>query len=117
MFLFPFVILALVLTLIGIPAIPLAAIVLAFGLFFGYVAAGRLVGERAIASLNGIESSPVVDTIVGLVILGLVGIVPILGGLIQGTAAVIGLGAVLTTKFGTGNPWFKKRARLAEGVA
>ena len=98
----------LAVTLIGIPLIPL------WGLF--YVAAG-VMGHAAIAVLAGDKVAKLANTsmttflkvIVGALVIALLGWVPGMGVVVAIAVAVIGLGAVLDTRFGTNKPWFPPR--------
>lgn len=91
----------LVIICIGIPvAVLLALAAVAAGLF-GWVAIGTLVGRRFLAALHTAQEQPVVEVIVGVVLLTLLAEVPCLGWFLGIIAGTIGLGAVVLTRFGT----------------
>ncbi|MHB0976342.1 MAG: bactofilin family protein [Candidatus Aquicultorales bacterium] len=98
---------ALSVTIIGIPFVILFFLALPLILLYGYVGVSRLLGRKVVASLNAASSSPVAEVLVGILILGLVGFVPVVGDIVRVIAVLIGLGAILVTKFGTGKPWRK----------
>lgn len=80
-------------TLIGLPVavgLLLATLVVAS---VGYVVAAFVVGG---AILQG-ASRPIPDLVLGLVVLGLLGWVPFVGGLVGGMAAAYGVGAITVT--------------------
>ncbi len=91
----------LTLIIIGIPA----ALVLVFAFvvagLFGWIAIGRLVGERLLVAFNVREILPVVAVVVGVLLIAILGSVPILGGLLNLVIGLLGLGAVVLTRFGT----------------
>ncbi len=91
----------LVITCIGIPVALLVGLALAIAGFFGWVAAGLILGERLLAAFHRTERQPALAVIVGLVILGLLAEVPCLGSLVSLLAAAWGLGAVVLTAFGS----------------
>lgn len=81
----------------------LPPIVLAFAWLFGVVAMGVEVGERFAKSANQVWS-PIQKAGVGTFLLvligGLVGIIPCLGGLVQFVFGLLGIGGALMTWFG-----------------
>jgi hypothetical protein len=44
--------------------------------------------------------------VLGLLLLGLVRMIPVVGGVVWMTASLMGLGSALATKFGRREPWF-----------
>jgi hypothetical protein len=94
--------LALLLTIsvVGIALIPLEVISVVIMGLLGFIAVSRLIGSRM---LSLVKKSPgiVHETFWGLVIIWMVGWIPYLGWMIKAIAIVIGLGAVLITRFGT----------------
>ena len=108
--------------ILGIPVIVLLAITicliplaLALGLaltiawFFGWLALGWLIGERLLKALKVSQPNPVLEAVVGIVILTLIWraplIIPCLGFLVSSVlwliVGSIGLGAVILTRFGS----------------
>jgi cytoskeletal protein CcmA (bactofilin family) len=91
----------LVIICIGIPvAVLLVMVAVAAGLF-GWIAIGILVGHRLLAALHTSQTQPVVEIIVGVVVLTLLAQIPCLGWLLGVIASAVGLGAVVLTRFGT----------------
>lgn len=89
------VLIVLAISIVGILLIPieLAAVVF-FGLF-GYYAVARVIGDKLSQSLG--KETPVVllSLLLGLILLGIVDIIPFFGDLVGTVAAVMGFGAVL----------------------
>jgi cytoskeletal protein CcmA (bactofilin family) len=71
---------------------------LAIGAAVGYVLSSVFVGRAAFRLLRT-EAHPLLELLVGLVVLTAVGLVPILGGLVDVAAVVMGLGALTITLF------------------
>ncbi|MFA5113379.1 MAG: hypothetical protein WC529_03670 [Candidatus Margulisiibacteriota bacterium] len=91
----------LAVSIIGIILIPVwAVLVIAAGLF-GYIAIGHLLGKKTLQAFKISGKSMMVETLTGIVILSLVGLVPVGGFLIKAIAWLCGLGAVYSTRFGT----------------
>ena len=89
------VLIVLAISIVGILLIPLElAAVVFFGLF-GYYAVARVIGDKLSQSLG--KETPVVllSLILGLVLLGIVDIIPFFGNLVVMVAGVMGFGAVL----------------------
>ncbi|HEY3375310.1 MAG TPA: hypothetical protein VGK02_09635 [Candidatus Aquicultor sp.] len=103
--LIPFIFAVLAISIIGIPLIPIVAIALPFIYFYGYVGAARWVGRRFIGATHIAQESPVAQVLAGILILGLIGLIPLFGWLVVFIATLFGLGAVLISKFGSGRPW------------
>lgn len=109
--LIPVIFIALALLIIvGWILIPFVALAIPLVYFYGYVGAARWLGMRIIRATHFVSDSPIAQVLTGVLILGLIALIPILGGLIVFIAAIIGLGAVILSKFGTGRPWFGGRA-------
>jgi len=97
----PLVIILMVLSIIGIVFIPLFVLLLWAAGIFGYVAASQLIGKKVLKALRIYNRPMIWEMSVGLVLLCLLGFLPVLGWIIKGLAATMGLGAVLATRFGT----------------
>jgi hypothetical protein len=95
------ILLLLVISIVGIVLIPVWAIVFAAAAIFGYIAVGHLVGKKALIAAKMPGKSMMVETLTGVVLLWLVSLVPFLGGLIKAIVAVVGLGGIYLTRFGT----------------
>jgi hypothetical protein len=99
---FPLFILLIIL-IITIPAALLLPVALIVAWLFGWIALGRLVGEKVMEALKARESLnvPIVAVVVGIILLAIVGAVPFVGWLISLVVGLIAIGAVVLTRFGT----------------
>ncbi len=93
----------LIITLCGIPFGVLVLIALCVAWLFGWIALGRLAGEKILDALKARESlrTPIIAVVIGILILAVVGMVPIIGWVIGLFIGLLGLGAVVLTRFGT----------------
>ncbi|KAF0197660.1 MAG: hypothetical protein FD169_262 [Bacillota bacterium] len=89
----------LLITLVGIPLIPFFWLALLVGRFMGQVALGLLAGRYLAQKLNR-EMTDSLVVAMGLLVLGLVTIIPVVGGLVSLFYSLLGFGATLWTKFG-----------------
>jgi hypothetical protein len=101
----PPVLILLVITICGIPVSLLGALLLVVMLAFGVIVLGRETGER-IAGMFKQDWAPALSAGVGtfaltLVANGLAELIPCVGWLIPVILGMVGLGAVLLTRFGT----------------
>ena len=101
MILLPILGLLLVITIIGIPVALVLGLLSAVAWIFGSIGIGLLAGEKILQALKARDILPVVAVMLGVVLLMLIGQVPILGWLISFLVGLIGLGAVVLTRFGT----------------
>jgi hypothetical protein len=92
-------VLALTICLIPVTILGIVALLLAAG--FGWVVVARMLGERLMGTFNRAGWTPIGQTVLGAVVLALLGAIPILGGLIGFLAASVGLGALVLTRLGT----------------
>jgi hypothetical protein len=99
--------LALLLTIsvVGIALIPLEVIIVVCSVLLGFIAVGRLIGGRVLRLFNRTNPGMVRETFWGLIVLWLVGWIPYIGWMVKAVAIVLGLGAVLITRFGTHQGW------------
>jgi hypothetical protein len=88
---------ALAVTIIGIPLIPVAMMLLVVLLLFGFAVSAGWLGER-MPFLH--EKTPVKTVAVGGVVLAIVGLVPWIGSLLLICAAAVSAGATLLSRFG-----------------
>lgn len=102
----PFVLVILVVTLILIPVAILAAAVLALAWLFGLIAIGTEVGERFTRAINQTWAPPLsagMGTFLMMIVVGGVGMIPCIGWLAPFLVALLGIGGVVLTIFGTQN--------------
>ncbi|MDW7675878.1 MAG: hypothetical protein SCK28_15240, partial [Bacillota bacterium] len=110
---YPFAILVLVLTIIGIPIAILLAMLIPVIYLIGLITTAIALGNGRIREMLGNsftwakEPNILIGAIIGVLVLWLVGKAPIVGALVIPIVAVLGMGVALTTKFGTNKPWFK----------
>jgi hypothetical protein len=101
MILFFPVIFFLIFTLVGIILIPLLVAVLGVGWVLGYVGASHLLGKKVLHAFRIYGKSMMVETLTGVILLCLAGLIPLGGTLLKIIVALCGLGAVYWTRFGT----------------
>jgi len=105
-FVFPLLSLLLAVTLILIPLIPLLIFLLAISLFFGWIALGLETGDRIAALFSARWEKPV-SAAAGVLVLTMVVIAAdwistcCIGGPLVFILAIVGLGGVVVTRFGT----------------
>jgi len=100
----PFVLVILVVTLILIPVALLAVAVLALAWLFGLIAIGTEVGERFTRAINQTWAPPLtagMGTFLMMLVVGGIGMIPCIGWLATSLVALLGVGAVVLTIFGT----------------
>ena len=98
----PLFVLLLVLV-ITIPAAILLPFAMTLAWLFGWIALGWLIGDKVLQAVQARESLrvPMVAVALGVLLLALLGAVPLIGWLIGLGVGLIGLGAVILTRFGT----------------
>jgi hypothetical protein len=100
----PFVLVILAVTIILIPVAILAAAVLALAWLFGIIAIGMEVGERFTRAINQSWAVPLVaglGTFFLMLVVGSIGMVPCVGWLAPFLVALVGMGGVALTLFGS----------------
>jgi hypothetical protein len=99
--------LALLLTIsvVGIALIPLEVIIVVASVLLGFIAVGQLVGGKVLHLFRRPNPGMVRQTFWGLIALWLIGWIPYIGWMVKAVAIVLGLGAVLITRFGTHQSW------------
>ena len=100
----PIVLVILAVTIILIPVVILAAAVLALAWLFGIIAIGFEVGDRFTKAINQTWATPFVagfGTLLMMLVVGGVGMVPCVGWFVPFLVALIGIGGVTLTFFGT----------------
>lgn len=94
--------LLLIITIIGIPLAFAGAVVLMAAIVLGTVAVGQWVGT-AFAEKMKWSLRPVWTGLLGIALLMLVSLIPFIGGMIHIGVHLLGLGAVIQSRFGTGS--------------
>ena len=98
----------LCLVIIGIPLLILLIVFAILIKLFGNVSIFYFFGNRLLNALKWRGESSVFVVMAGLAFLGLIEFIPIIGGLAWTILSIIGIGATLATKFGTGQPWLSR---------
>lgn len=93
----------LVITILGIPLIPLLWLGVLAGRFLGQIALGLLAGRWLAPQLKW-ETTDLVMTLLGLTVLGLATFLPYIGSLASLFYGLIGFGAVVWSRMGTKSP-------------
>jgi len=98
------------LILIGIPLF-FALVILGYIIkVFGRIILFYFLGESLLKILGKEQAAPIPATLVGFLLVGFIGFIPIIGSLVTLVLSIIGWGVVILTKFGTRENWFKKKS-------
>jgi cytoskeletal protein CcmA (bactofilin family) len=100
----PVVLVILAVTIILIPVALLAVLVLALAWLFGLIAIGTEVGERFTRAISQTWAPPLtagLGTFLMMIVVGGVGLVPCIGWLATSLVALLGIGGVALTLFGS----------------
>jgi hypothetical protein len=100
----PFVLVILAITIILIPVVVIAAAALALAWLFGMIAIGTEVGERFTRAINQTWAPPLtagLGTFLMMLVVGGIGMIPCIGWLATSLVALVGIGGVVLTLFGT----------------
>jgi hypothetical protein len=100
----PFMLVILAITIILIPVVVLAAAALALAWLFGMIAIGTEVGERFTRAINQTWAPPLtagLGTFLMMLVVGGIGMIPCVGWLATSLVALLGVGGVVLTLFGT----------------
>jgi len=100
----PVILVILAITIILIPVVVLAAAALALAWLFGLIAIGAEVGERFARAVNQTWAPPLTagfGTFLTMLIVGGIGLVPCVGWLVPSLLAMLGIGGVTLTMFGS----------------
>lgn len=92
--------LLLIVSILGIPLVPLFIILVSAAMLFGYVVVCQWLGVKFFKALKKTGQPMLLEVIIGFAILWAISIIPILGWLVKLTIWSMGLGAVVATKFG-----------------
>jgi hypothetical protein len=98
------------LILIGIPFLLFLIAVAAAIKVFGEVVLFYFFGEAIGRSMRNRAPSPLAAVVIGLIVISVIKLIPILGFLFSFFLGFISWGAVIRTKFGTTENWFKRKA-------
>jgi len=96
--------------LIGIPILMALAIGGLVIKVFGKVALFYFFGESLSRAMHRPAVSPLGGALLGLLLVSLIGFIPFFGFLFNSVISILGWGAVLRTKFGTTENWFRRSA-------
>ncbi len=89
-----------VISLVGIPLVPVLWLAVFAARFLGQVALGLVTGSFLAERLN-LQTSEIYQVLLGLFALGLLVALPVVGGLASLFYGMVGFGAVIWTRFGT----------------
>jgi hypothetical protein len=98
------------LILIGIPFLLFLIAIAAVIKIFGEVVLFYFFGEAVGRAISKKTPAPLAAVIIGLIVVSFIKIIPILGFLFSFFLGFIAWGAVIRTKFGTTENWFKRKA-------
>ena len=94
----------LAISIIGLVLIPVEMTVVSAALLIGYVAAAKLVGARLVALLKRPPTTQLWETFWGIIALGLIGLIPVAGWLLNALVLVIGFGGAWLALLKTRHP-------------
>jgi cytoskeletal protein CcmA (bactofilin family) len=95
--------------LIGIPIL-LALVAVGIVIkIFGRVVIFYFLGDWIFKAFGGKQASGLLAVILGLLLFGLIGFIPVIGSLFSFVLSIIGWGVVIRTKFGSVENWFKRK--------
>ena len=90
----------LVISIIGIALIPLVFTMLLVAFILGYIAAGKIIGNFTLTKISRRQARSLVgETLLGLILLWLIGWIPYVGWLVKFFALTFGFGGVLLALF------------------
>lgn len=92
--------------------LPILLALIAIGVIikiFGRVVVFYFLGDSIYSAFGRKRPSSLLAVIIGLLIFGLIGFIPIIGSLFSFVLSIIGWGVVIRTKFGSVENWFSKK--------
>ena len=95
--------------LIGIPILLALVAVGVVIKIFGRVVIFYFLGDWIFKAFGGKKASGLLAVILGLLLFGLIGFLPIVGSIFSFVLSIIGWGVVIRTKFGSMENWFKRK--------
>lgn len=87
--------LMLLISIVGIALIPLEILAVFLASLIGYIAVSIIIGKRVLRALKNDNPNIVLSTLIGILLLWLVGLIPFFGTLVKVIACTIGFGAVI----------------------
>jgi len=99
----------LLISIIGIPLIPVVFVLVSVAYLIGFIALGQAIGRKIVERLNWEPQSLIIEMLLGITVLRLVGLLPVIGGLVLLIAYLAGFGGVLASRFGTEPHWLEGR--------
>ncbi|MBN2430467.1 MAG: polymer-forming cytoskeletal protein [Acidobacteria bacterium] len=102
--------LALCLILIGIPLFLLLLLFILATWLFGITVVFCVVGEWLVRGLRFRNKSVIVGLVMAIILWTLVKFVPGLSVLVHLATLILAVGVTLTTRFGTGTPWWRRKS-------
>ena len=109
----PIICIALFLTIIGIPLIPLFLVVLVLAGFVGYTGLANKIGEKIVSALGFTWPQPI-NVVIGILVLWAILKIPVLKLFIFLVLVLLSLGIIIDTKFGTMNSWLPAKKTPSE---
>jgi hypothetical protein len=95
--------------LIGIPILMALIAIGVIIKIFGRVVIFHFLGDIIYRAFGGKQTSALLAVVLGLIVFGLIGFIPIIGSLVSFVLSIIGWGAVIRTKFGSVENWFRRK--------
>jgi len=95
--------------LIGIPILLALMAVGVIIKIFGRVVIFYFLGDWIFKAFGGKQASALFSVLLGLLLFGFIGFIPIIGTLLSFVLTIIGWGVVIRTKFGSVENWFKRK--------
>jgi hypothetical protein len=95
--------------LIGIPILLALMAVGVIIKIFGRVVIFYFLGDWIFKAFGGKQASALLSVLLGLLLFGFIGFLPIIGTLLSFVLSIIGWGVVIRTKFGSVENWFKRK--------
>ncbi len=94
--------LLLVVSIIGIPLVILEFVVYGVALVLGYIAVSQVLGKKLLASLRRYNQPMVTEIIWGIVLLTVIGLIPVIGALVNLVVGTMAIGASWMSRLGEG---------------
>lgn len=109
-FALPFLVIALIVTIIGIPVAAFLLLLIPVPLIIGLWVVGLFTGNKILPLVKkDWQKNLILEGVIGVSIIWLAIKAPFIGFLVLPIIAIIGLGVIIDSKFGTGKPWFNNK--------